>query len=27
VLRPDECLNGTFVDQLVYGLLRAEFAD
>ena len=27
VLRQDECLNGVFVDQLVYGLLRAEFGD
>lgn len=25
VLREDECLNGVFVDQLVYGLLRSEF--
>jgi ribosomal-protein-serine acetyltransferase len=26
VLRQDECLHGVFVDQQVYGLLRAEFA-
>jgi ribosomal-protein-serine acetyltransferase len=25
VLRQDECLHGVFVDQQVYGLLRAEF--
>lgn len=25
VLRQDECLNGVFVDQYVYGLLRADF--
>jgi len=25
VLRQDECLNGVFVDSLVYGLLRSEF--
>lgn len=25
VLRQDECLNGVFVDQHVYGLLRADF--
>lgn len=27
VLRQDEWLNGAFVDQYVYGLLRAEFLD
>lgn len=26
MLRQDECLGGAFIDSLVYGLLRAEFA-
>ena len=25
MLRQAECLDGVFIDQLVYGLLRAEF--